>query len=122
MPLRFLLDENSRGPLWAAFQRTQTSLRVPLDVLAVGEDGAPPLGMKDPELLLWLERHGRILVTKDETSMPVYLAAHLSAGGHSPGIFAIRRGASIAAVVEFVFLAAEFDEPIDWLDRVTYIP
>ena len=122
MSLRFLLDEDSLGPLWTALQRLEIRQGVPLDVLAVGQEGAPPLGTKDPDLLVWLERHGRILVTNDKSSMPVHLADHLSTGKQVPGIFAIRRGASIQDVIEFITLATEFDEAGDWVDRLTYIP
>jgi hypothetical protein len=56
--IRFLLDEN-RSPLLAdAIRRRDLSI----DVLRVGDVGAPPLHTLDPEVLLHCEREQRLLV------------------------------------------------------------
>jgi len=57
--LRYLLDENLSPRLKLAVAR-----RYPLiDVLRVGDDGAPPLGAPDPDILQYLGVTQRALVT-----------------------------------------------------------
>jgi hypothetical protein len=51
MALRYLLDENLRGPLWAALGRVNARRAVPLEIACVRERIELPLGMSDPELL-----------------------------------------------------------------------
>ncbi len=49
--------------------------------------GVPPRGTLDPEILVWCEQNGTILVTNNRASMPVHLHDHLAEGRHIPGIF-----------------------------------
>jgi hypothetical protein len=53
MALRYLLDENLHGPVWAAVQRANARRALPLEIACVGEETELPLGMSDPDLLLW---------------------------------------------------------------------
>ena len=65
MPLPFLLDENLRGWLWQAIKRYATHSALPIDVVRIGDAPDLPLGTSDPDVLLWCEGQGRILVTAD---------------------------------------------------------
>jgi predicted nuclease of predicted toxin-antitoxin system len=62
MPLRFVLDENLRGPLWRAI---------------VGHNNSSG-GIDDRFLFSWAEREERIIVTndKDATKQPAYHEKH----------------------------------------------
>src|SRR3954454_3099628 len=91
MGLCFLLDEQSRGPLWQAIQRHNALGLDVLDVLRVGDAPAPPLGTPDPDLLLWCEANGRVFISEDRKTMPGHLAAHILAGNHVAGSFCSRR-------------------------------
>jgi hypothetical protein len=122
VPLRFLLDENLRGPLWNAILRHNLRGVEVLDVVRVGDASAPSLHSPDADILSWAETHDRILVTLDRSTMPDHLNAHLAAGRHSPGIYLVRREASIADVMEYLLLAAYVSVPEEWLDRIVYIP
>lgn len=93
-----------------------------VDVVPVGEPPDLPLGSQDPDILLWAEREGRILVSHDLSTLPAFLADHLRAGHHSPGIFLIRRGASLQEVVDFLVLVAHASEPWEWANRYQFIP
>src|SRR5437868_13813413 len=77
MALRFFLDEQLRGPLWHAIQQHNAAGAYVLDVLRVGDPPAPPLGTADPDLILWGEANGRVLVTNDRRTMPGHLTDHL---------------------------------------------
>jgi len=122
MPLRLVLDENQRGPLWRAVVRhNQLGVHV-LDVVRVGDPPDLPLGSTDAEILIWSEREQRILVTFDKTTLAGHLADHLQAGRHSPGIFTIRRGSSPSQIVAHLALVAYASEAWEWQDRIEFIP
>src|SRR5438874_11520749 len=102
MPLRFLLDEDLRGPLWNAIIRHNIGAADSIDALRVGDSGAPPTGTLDDALLVWTETHDRILVSFDKSTMQGHLHNHLAAGRSSPGIFQVRAQASIPATLSFL--------------------
>jgi hypothetical protein len=122
MALRFLLDEHLGGPLWHAIQRHNLRGGLLLDVLRVGDPADLPLGSDDPAILLWAERDDRILITEDVHTMPGHLAAHLQAGHHSPGVFVIALGCSLAQLVGHLELVAHAGQPADYENQITYIP
>jgi len=104
--VRYLLDENVNR----AIQRQLRRLDPNIEVIAVGEPGAPPAGSPDPEILEWIEKHGYILVTENRSTMPVHLKEYWAKGGHVPGVFFLRPFASLSAVIEMVFF---------WSSRLT---
>jgi Domain of unknown function (DUF5615) len=122
MPLTFLLDEHLRGTLWRALQRHNAGGLEPLDVIRVGDAPDLPLGTLDPEILIWAERAGRILISRDASTLSGHLADHMQAGDHSPGIFMVRRRCLLAQVVAFLVEAAYRSDATDWENRIEYIP
>ncbi len=62
----FLLDEHINR----AIQRQLHRLELQIEVLMVGDPGAPPKGTLDPELLIWLETNSYILVTENRSTIP----------------------------------------------------
>jgi uncharacterized protein (DUF362 family) len=70
--LRYLLDENLRGVLWRAIQRHNALSVYAIDLVQVGDPPDLPLGSLDPDILLWAERQGRILVSLDKKTLHVY--------------------------------------------------
>jgi hypothetical protein len=107
MTLRYLLDEQLRGPLWNAVSRhNRAAGPAPVDAARLGDPHDLPLGSLDPDILVWCEREGRVLVSQDYRSMPAHLAAHLRAGRQSPGIFLLRVGFTLPQIVDaLVFYA-----------------
>lgn len=122
MPLAFLFDEHLRGPIWNAVLRHNTSGIEPLAVVRVGDPPDLALQSIDADILRWAERNNRILVTEDKRTMSGHLHAHLLAGGSVPGIFVPRRRATIPQVIAFLQAAAYASEPVEWRDRIVYIP
>jgi hypothetical protein len=123
MPLRYLLDEDLRGGgLWQAIQQHNTSSPHPLDAVRVGDPPDLPLGTFDPDILIWAEREVRVLVSRDQRSLPQHLAAHLRGGRHLPGIFIILKGATVPAILDFLVLAAYAGDPLVYQDRMEHIP
>jgi hypothetical protein len=122
MPLKYVLDENLRGPLWSLFTRHNRKGDHPVDIVRVGDRDSVSLGTGDPELLRWAEDEGRILISKDVRTMPGHLAKHLAPGRHSPGIMALRPQAPLREVLEFLVLAAYATDPAEWADTHRYVP
>lgn len=122
MPLRFVLDEHVRGPLWKAIQNFNRKTMNVLDVVRVGDRTDLPLGIKDGDLLLWSEREDRIVITRDKKTMPNHLTVHLQSGCHSPGVFMIRRGSNIPAIIVILELVAYAGDPANYRDAIIYIP
>src|SRR6059036_3270278 len=114
MALKYLLDEDLRGPLWNAVVRHNSRGGDMLDTLRVGDRPAPPLKTLDPQLLVWAQNHERILVTFDKSTMRTHFREHLKAGRSSPGVFQIKPRSNIAAVVEYLVLAAYASDPGEW--------
>ena len=99
MALTYVLDEQLRGPLWRALQQHNAGGVDVVDVVRVGDPPDLPLGTPDPDLLLWAEGTGRVLVTMDWNTMPGHLALHLQNGHHSPGIILLRPGHTLPQLV-----------------------
>ena len=121
MPLHYILDEHLRGTLLRAILRHNASGALPIDAVEIGEAAAPPLGVSDEMLLLWAAEHDRILVTRDRSTMPMHLAAHLVAGHHSPGVLLVGHG-SIRSLVEYLAVAAHASEAAEWKDQLHSLP
>ena len=122
MPLRFLLDENLRGPVWRAVEKHNSIAVHPLDVTRVCDPPDLGLGSGDPEILAWCEAQQSILVSADRATLATQLAEHLRRGGHCPGIFLIRPSVGITEIVNFLVAAAYASEPEEWEDQYRYIP
>ena len=122
MPLRYVLDENLRGVLWNALQRHNAGGLNPVDVARVGDPPDLPLGTADPDLLLWAEREGRVVVTWDWSTMPGFLAAHLQSGHHSPGLVLLRSGFTLTQLVFELVLLAHASDPSELQDQQRFVP
>ena len=120
--MRFLFDENLDDPLRSAIARHNARGIDPIDAVQVGDAPDLPRGSDDPEILIWAEREDRILVSFDRSTLPNFLSDHLQAGHHSPGIYLIRRGATLREVIDFLVLATYASEPWEWENRCQFIP
>lgn len=118
MTIRFLLDEN----LWPMMQTLLLRHDPTIDVLRVGEKGAPPLGTSDVDILLYVERTQRILVTNNRKSMPDHVSAHFAAGHHHWGILQIRNARPLPEIVEALALIWGASTAEEWHNRTDWIP
>ena len=85
MALKYLMDENVT-PIYA----TQLRRKRP---------GTPPKSTLDPDILIWCEDNGFILVTNNRKSMPVHLADNMAESRHIPGIFVLNSDLSIGKIL-----------------------
>jgi hypothetical protein len=120
--LRFLLDEQLRGQLWHAIRWHNQRGSYPLDVVRVDDPVDLPQGSTDPDILIWAEREGRILVSGDRRTLLSHFAAHLQAGRRSPGVFLLRPSSPLPQIVEFLVAVAYASEASEWADGWRYIP
>ncbi len=118
MKVRFLLDENLSPRLKLAIFR----LNPEIDILRVGDLGAPALGTLDPDVLIYLERSQRILLTDNRKSMPEHLEAHWANGGFIWGLFWLRPKATIRELAEDLILIWETTEAEEWKDQLIWLP
>ena len=118
MKPRFLLDEHVNR----AIQRQLGRLDSQIEVLAIGDPEAPPTGTVDPEILVWLESHGYLLITANRSTMPGHFAAHLEAGHHIPGIIWLRPGTSLGRIIEELYLIWEASTAEEYQDALLFIP
>jgi len=116
--LRLLLDEH----LSHAIQSQLLRLDAQIEILVMGQSFAPAIGVADPDILLWLEQTGYVLVTNNRRTMPDHLRAHYDAGHRIPGIFLLKRHARIGQVIEQLYLLWVASEDEEYMDRLLYLP
>ncbi len=80
------------------------------------------LATLDPDVLLWAENAGRIVVSNDHTTMPVYLAKHLAIGHHLPGLFLLTPRCTLRAIVQHLVAVTYASESHEWQDVIRFIP
>ncbi len=116
--MRYLLDEHIAPTYRAQLLRAAPALVVWL----IGDPGAPPRGTLDPEILIWCEENGFILVTNNRRSMPRHLGDHLAAGRHVPGILVINPIMSMGDVIDELILIAGTSTDDEYQDLLLYLP
>ena len=118
MKPRFLLDEHINR----AIQRQLCRLDSQIEVLAIGDPEAPPSGTLDPEILVWLESHGYLLVTANRSTMPGHFVAHLEMGHHIPGIVWLRPGTRLGRIIEELYLIWVASTATEYQDALLFMP
>ena len=118
MKIRYLLDEHLSLRLKAALKRRDLAV----DILRVGDEGAPPLGTLDPDILRYLEQSGRALITKNRASMEAHTKAHLSSGGHFNGVFRVRPKTPPGRLIDELYLLWAASEASEWKDQLPWLP
>jgi hypothetical protein len=117
-PPRFLVDEDVNMDLVTHLRAVEPAM----ELLIIGEAGAPPKGTLDPDVLLAAESLRRALISADKRTMRDHLNDHFNTGHHTWGVILLRVGHSIpayAADLRLIWFATEADE---WVDRTDYIP
>ncbi len=116
--LTFLLDECTRRALLNALRGSNPAP----DVIRMGESGAPPLGTKDPQVLLAAQAAGRCLISGDRKTMKQHLQDHFAAGRHTCGVVLMKGGFALRRYVDDILLIWQATTADEWVDRTDYIP
>jgi hypothetical protein len=115
---RFLFDEHIPHPLYLALRQREPFI----EILCVGEPGAPPLRTLDPDLLVATDSLGRVLVSFDRKTMPGHLADHFRGGMHTGGVILLRNGYTLPEYVDEILLVWGATTAQEWVDLTVYIP
>ncbi|MCP4106283.1 MAG: hypothetical protein GY749_12210 [Desulfobacteraceae bacterium] len=118
MKICYLLDENLSPRIKLAILRYNKEI----DILRVGDENAPSLGTSDPDILLFLERSRRTLVTDNRATMPEHTYAHLASGGHHWGILEVRPKTTVKELIDVLCLLWEASDAEEWIDQIQWIP
>jgi hypothetical protein len=79
-------------------------------------------GLLDPEVLELAAREGRVLVSHDLSTMPVYFAARCQSGLKSPGVLLVTQSAAIAEIIESLLIIWSASQEAEWADQIHYLP
>ena len=116
--MRFLLDEHLPLRLALAIQH-----RNPLiDVLRIGDPGAPALATPDPLILDYLSTSQRALITRNRRSMLRHYSDHLAAGKPHWGIFIVAQRLTNHDLAETIELLWEASEAEEWMNSLQPLP
>jgi Domain of unknown function (DUF5615) len=116
--LRFLCDEDVSRDIVTYLRSTKPAM----DILVVGEAGAPPKQTPDVDVYRAAVAGGRTLVSRDKKTMHRTVVADLVAGGHNWGAIFIRRGSAVASCADDLNLIWFCETTDDWIDRIDFIP
>jgi len=116
--IKYLLDENVSINLRKALKKRLSEIVV----LRIGDPNTPTFGTLDPEILVWCEEKGFLLVTNNRASMPVHLQDHLAAGRHASGIFILNDNMSLGETVEELILIWEASDAEEYFDQLWHLP
>jgi predicted nuclease of predicted toxin-antitoxin system len=116
--VRFLFDECIPATLLEVLLRKEPSI----DILSVGEEGAPSKGTLDPVLLEVAASGGRILVTRDKKTMPGHLVDFFQQQKHNAGVIILKPNYAGAKVIEDLFMIWFITSAEEWTDRTEFIP
>jgi hypothetical protein len=88
----------------------------------VGDGVAPPKSTPDPDILIWCEAHGRVLVTNNRSTMPGHLRDHVAAGRSVEGIFHLGADMTVAELGEHLALVADLSLPGEYRNTIRFLP
>jgi hypothetical protein len=77
---------------------------------------------RDPLILAWAAREGRILLTQDVRTMPKYAYARLAAGEPVAGVVVVPQSLAIGSALEDLLILIECSREEDWTDPVRFLP
>ena len=93
-----------------------------LDILVVGEPGAPSERSGDSDVYREAIALGRDLVSGDRKTMTCLVAADLRDGGHNAGVIFLEGGRSVASYGLELHLIWFCESAEEWMDRLDFIP
>jgi len=114
--LRFLMDEDFDNDILRGLLRRLPELNI-VRAQDVGLSGA-----KDPAVLEWAARDGRVLLTHDVTTMTAHASARVRNGQAMPGLFAVSQSIPIGKAIDEILVLAECSLEGEWEGQIHYLP
>ncbi len=115
MKIRFLADADLKFQVVVAVKHGEPAI----DFQSANEAGLK--GLKDPQVLSYAAREGRILVTHDRSTMPDYFFSFIK-NRRSPGLIIVSQQLAISAAANDLILMWAASEPEEWTNQITFLP
>lgn len=115
MSIRFQADADLNQIIVLATTRREPRI----DFQAAG--AADLAGLDDSQVLRKAAREGRVLVTRDQRTMPRHFGEFITTET-SPGLLIVPQHLPVASVAEDLLLIWTLTEPDEWTNRVCYLP
>jgi predicted nuclease of predicted toxin-antitoxin system len=113
--IRFLADADLKFQIVVAVRHSEPAV----DFQSANEAGLKTL--KDPQVLSYAAREGRMLVTHDRSTMPGHFVSFIKTR-QSPGLIVISQQLAITAVAHDLILMWAASEPEEWINQITFLP
>ncbi|HEV3262386.1 MAG TPA: DUF5615 family PIN-like protein [Gemmataceae bacterium] len=114
--LRFVVDEDFDNDILRGVLR-----RLPeLDIVRAQDVGLSQA--KDPAVLEWAAREGRVVLTHDVSTMTAHASARVRNSQAMPGLFAVSQSVPIGKAIDDILLLAECSLEGEWQGQVRYLP
>jgi predicted nuclease of predicted toxin-antitoxin system len=122
--LKILLDEDARNPAILNVIRRHNARKpeLALDVLRVGDQGAPPHASMDDEIVRWASTRDRIIVSHDANKLVNEFYEFLSNGNVSPGLVVLIAPYDVSRMLQDLLLICFVYEPYERSNQCHYIP
>lgn len=123
MPVRLVLDEDSRDSgLLNAIRTLSSAWSCTVDIVRIGDEGAPGFGARDEEILQWAIGAGRTPVTHDFTTMIASHSELVYSGVQTTGLLVWRSGFTYSVIAEELVCIACCMEPEELAGHHRFIP
>jgi Domain of unknown function (DUF5615) len=114
--VRWLADENFPGPVLRGVIRREPTI----DIVRAQDVGL--LGQSDPEVLEWAVQNGRVVLTRDYSTLLAAAYDRIRLGLPSTGVFAMRPESAIGALVEEILTLEQCSAATEWENQVVFLP
>lgn len=114
--LKIVLDENLNGRIYRGLQRVCDDL----DAVRVQDVGLQ--GEDDPAVLEWAAENGRVLVSHDLNTIPMFAHQRTANGEPMFGLIMIPESMPIGSAIEELQLVIECTSNEEFQNKVEYLP
>jgi hypothetical protein len=114
--LLLVADENFDGALVRGLIRR----RPDLDIVRVQDVGLS--GADDPTVLSWAAQEGRVLLTHDVNTVPLYAYQRVQTGQPMPGVIEVNLWLPFGRALDDILLLVDGSLPGEWEGQVIYLP
>ncbi len=114
--LLLVADENFNNDIVRGLLRRNPEL----DIVRLQDVGLS--GADDPAVLEWAAQAGRVLLTRDVTTITHYAYERVQAGRPMPGVIEVSREVPLGVAIEDILLLAECSLDGEWEGQILYLP
>ena len=114
--LKYAIDEDFNHDIVRGLERKDPSL----DILTIQDVGI--LEAHDRDVLAWAAQEGRILLTHDVRTMPIYAAERLREGQTMPGLLLVPQLLPIGQTIDELLLIAQCGETGEYEGFILRLP